>query len=226
MRLTPDPMLIFVTLSSARFLTLSSFTLFLYLVHLMQCKWALVCLSLLSGIYVSPGIQTHYFMIPKHWAGQNMWIQPQRLVYMTRITSIMSTSLVLLLLLLLLLFCSALMSLSIIFQSYHDGVWLRQEAQCSLLLCRVTDVSCPRHLTLYYTQSHYPNTASTNPSSTPRLSAKAGAASTVFKDFGMSRPGIEPVTSFRGADTLPTELPGQVHPLCAHGNTVHACASS
>ena len=98
--------------------------------------------------------------------------------------------------------CSALMSLSIIFQSYHDGVWLRQEAQCSLLLCRVTEVSCPRHLTLYYTQSHYPNTASTNPSSTPCLSAKAGAASTIFKDFGMSRPGIEPVTSSFAEPTL------------------------
>ena len=30
--------------------------------------------------------------------------------------------------------CSGLMSLSTIFQSYHDGVWLRQAAQCSLLL--------------------------------------------------------------------------------------------
>ena len=31
--------------------------------------------------------------------------------------------------------CSGLTSLSTIFQSYHDGVWLRQEAQCSRLLC-------------------------------------------------------------------------------------------
>ena len=28
---------------------------------------------------------------------------------------------------------SGLTSLSTIFQSYHDGVWLRQGAQCSLL---------------------------------------------------------------------------------------------
>ena len=28
---------------------------------------------------------------------------------------------------------SGLTSLSAIFQSYHDGVWLRQGAQCSLL---------------------------------------------------------------------------------------------
>ena len=43
--------------------------------------------------------------------------------------------------------CSGLTLLSTIFQSYHDGVWLRQGAQCSLLLCCVTEVSCPRHLT-------------------------------------------------------------------------------
>ena len=29
--------------------------------------------------------------------------------------------------------CSGLASLSTIFQSYHDGVWLPQGAQCSLL---------------------------------------------------------------------------------------------
>ena len=43
--------------------------------------------------------------------------------------------------------CSGLTSLSTIFQSYHDSVWLRQGAQCSLSLCCVTEVSCPRHLT-------------------------------------------------------------------------------
>ena len=41
----------------------------------------------------------------------------------------------------------------------------------------------------------------------------------------MSWPGIEPMNiKFPGADTLPTELPGQVHPLCAHEDTVHARA--
>ena len=30
---------------------------------------------------------------------------------------------------------------------YRDGVWLRQIAHCSLLLCFVTEVACPRHLT-------------------------------------------------------------------------------
>ena len=70
----------------------------LYLVHLMQYKWAFFCLSLSSGIYISAGIQIHYLTIPEHWAGQNMWLKPQRLVCMTRMTSIMSSSLVLLLL--------------------------------------------------------------------------------------------------------------------------------
>ena len=56
---------------------------------------------------------------------------------------------------------SGLTSLSTYFQSYHDGVWLRQGAQCSLLQCCLTEVSCPRHLTWYHTQSHYPDTGST-----------------------------------------------------------------
>ena len=54
---------------------------------------------------------------------------------------------------------SGLTSLSTIFQSYHDGVWLRQGAQCY-------------------------------------------AASTIFYDFGMSQPGIEPVTSRSPERTL------------------------
>ena len=63
--------------------------------------------------------------------------------------------------------CSGLTSLSSLFQSYHDGVWLRQGAQCSLLLCCFIEVSCPIHLKLYHTQSHYSDTASTSPSSSP-----------------------------------------------------------
>ena len=93
MRLAPDPVLIFVTLSWLRFLTLSRTS------DAMQVS-LLVCPSLLSGIYVSAGIQTLYLTTLRHWAGQNMWIKPQRLVCMTGMTSIMSTSLVLLLLLL------------------------------------------------------------------------------------------------------------------------------
>ena len=53
------------------------------------------------------------------------------------------------------------------FQSYHNGVWVLRDAQCSLLGCCLTEVSCLRHLTRYHTQSHYTDTGSTSPSSTP-----------------------------------------------------------
>ena len=42
------------------------------------------------------------------------------------------------------------------------------------------------------------------------LSAKREAASTIFNDFGMSRPGIEPMITRSPKRTLPTELPGLV----------------
>ena len=63
--------------------------------------------------------------------------------------------------------CLGLTSLStIIFQSCHDGVWLQHGAPCSLLQRYLTEV-CPRHLIWYLTQSHYPDTWLTSPSSTP-----------------------------------------------------------
>ena len=37
-------------------------------------------------------------------------------------------------------------SLSTIFQSYRDGVWMWQGAQCSLLECCLTEISCPKTL--------------------------------------------------------------------------------
>ena len=55
------------------------------------------------------------------------------------------------------------------------------------------------------TPSHcdYPATGSTSCRSTHvSLSAKGGAASAIFKDFGMSWPGIEPVTSRCPEQTL------------------------
>ena len=53
-----------------------------------------------------------------------------------------------------------------------------------------------RHFTWFHTKSHYPGTGSISPSPTPlSLSAKREAASTIFNDYGMSQPGIEPVTS-------------------------------
>ena len=41
----------------------------------------------------------------------------------------------------------------------------------------------------------------------------------------MSRPGIEHVTQVPRSGHS-TDLAGQVHPLCAHEDTVHACANS
>ena len=45
------------------------------------------------------------------------------------------------------LFYSGFTSLSTIFQSYRDGVWMWQGALCSLLECCLTETSRPRHLT-------------------------------------------------------------------------------
>ena len=69
--------------------------------------------------------------------------------------------------------CSGLTTLSTIFQSHHNGVWLRLGAQCSLLLCCLTEVSCPGHLTWYHTQSHYPDTEMTSPSSPHKSECQA-----------------------------------------------------
>ena len=62
--------------------------------------------------------------------------------------------------------CLGLTSLLTIFQSYHIGVRLQQRAQCSLLKCCLTEVSCPRLLISYHTQSYCPDTGSISPSST------------------------------------------------------------
>ena len=48
------------------------------------------------------------------------------------------------------LFDLGLTSLSTIFQSYCDGVWMWQGAQCSLLECCLTEISCPRHFDMIF----------------------------------------------------------------------------
>ena len=48
------------------------------------------------------------------------------------------------------LFDLGLTSLSTIFQSYRDGVWMWQGAQCSLLECCLTEISCPRHFDMIF----------------------------------------------------------------------------
>ena len=59
-------------------------------------------------------------------------------------------------------FVCFIQSLSTIFQSYREGVWMWQGAQCSLLECCLTEISCPRYLTRYSTQSHYTDTELTS----------------------------------------------------------------
>ena len=60
------------------------------------------------------------------------------------------------------LFYSGFTSLWTIFQSYRDGEWMWQGAQCSLLECCLTEISCPRHLTWFSIQSHYTDTELTS----------------------------------------------------------------
>ena len=132
--------------------------------------------------------------------------------------------------------CSGLTSLSTIFHSYYDGVWLQQGAQCSLHSAASLKYHAPgtwhllllpiysihwyalsfedyHQLTWYHQQPHYPVTGSTSPSSTPvSLSAKWEAASRFFNDFGMSWPGSETVTTCSLVRTLyRLELPGPVN---------------
>ena len=37
-----------------------------------------------------------------------------------------------------------------VFQSYRDGVWMWQGAQCSLLECCLTEISRPRHFDIIF----------------------------------------------------------------------------
>ena len=129
----------FLSYKGPRFLTLfrTSDTMHVSLLLSLSVKW-----------YLYSRIQTHYLTIPKHCAVQNMWIKHyacgsdiMRLVCMTRMTKTNEH-----IPCVVVVVCSSLTSLSTNFQSYHDGVWLRQGAQSSLLLCSVTAVSCPRHV--------------------------------------------------------------------------------
>ena len=155
MRLTPDPVLIFVTLSWPRFLTQSrtSDAMQVSLLVSLSVKWY-ICLS---------------------WDSNPLSHEPEALSWTKHVDQTSASGLydendqynehIPCVVVVVVVVCSGLTSLTTIFQSYHDGVWLRQGAQCSLLLCCVNEVSCPRHLTEYHTQSHYPDTASTSPSS-------------------------------------------------------------
>ena len=70
-----------------------------------------------------------------------------------------------------------LMSLSTFFQSYHDGVWMWQGAQCSLLECCLTEISRPRHFDIVVLTSDPPVANSTTkvPQPNDHLLEEAGS---------------------------------------------------
>ena len=138
MRLTPDPVLIFVTLSWSRFLTLSrtSDAVQVSILVSLSVKWC-VCLSRDSNrVSHDPEALSCTKHVDQTSSSGLYDENDQNNEHIHCIVDIV---------------CSGLTSLSTIFQSYHDGIWLRQGAQCSLLLCCDTEVSCPRHDT---TPSH------------------------------------------------------------------------
>ena len=74
-------------------------------------------------------------------------------------------------------------SLSTVFQSYSDGVWVWHWAKCSLLECCFTEISHPRYMR-WYSICHIILTAGWQvliPSSTFLLLNAKRAASTIFK---------------------------------------------
>ena len=86
---------------------------------------------------------------------------------------------------------SGFTSLATIFQSYFDSVCMRQEAQCSLLDCCLTEISCPRQ--------DIPPCQITLTSVWPVLvilSDSKIAPSTIFNILGMTQPWIELTTSW------------------------------
>ena len=149
MRLTPDPVIIFVILSWPRFLTLSRTSDEMQVSRLvsLSVKWY-ICLSRDSNPLSHDSEAMSWTKHVDQTSASGLYDENDQ--YNEHIPCVV------------VVVCSGLTSLSTIFQSYHDGVWLRK---CSLLLCCDTEVSCPRHLTWYHTQSHYPDTASTSPSS-------------------------------------------------------------
>ena len=134
MRLTPDPVLIFVTLSRPRFVTLSrtSDAMQVSLLVSLSVKWY-ICLSRDSNPLSHDPEALTWTKHVEQTSASGLYDENDQ--YNAHIPCVIAAV------------CSGLTSLSTIFQSYHDGVWLRQGAQCSSLLCCITEVSCPRHLT-------------------------------------------------------------------------------
>ena len=116
MRLAPDPVLKFVSLSWPRFLTLSrtSDAMQVSLLVSLSVKWY-ICLSRDSNpLSHDPEALSRTKHVDQISASG---LYDENGQYNERILCVVVV-------------CSGLMSLSTIFQSYHDGVWLRQGAQC------------------------------------------------------------------------------------------------
>ena len=141
MRLTPDPVLIYVTLSWPRFLTLSrtSDATQVSLLVSLSVRWY-ICLSRDSIPLSHDRESLSWTKHVDQTSLSSLYDENDQFTEHIRCVVVVVV-------------CSGLTSLSTIFLSYHDSVWLRQGAQCTLLLCCVTEVSCPRHLTWYHIQS-------------------------------------------------------------------------
>ena len=100
------------------------------------------------------------------------------------------------------------------YQSYSNGVWMWQGAQCSLLEYCLTKISCPRHMTWYSTKSYYYS------SSFLMLSTKGNSSYYHFKVFGMTQLGIEPTTPFPPPPPPPSPITKQMLYQLSH------CAST
>ena len=101
-------------------------------------------------------------------------------------------------------FCCCLFGFNVALNNFSVISQLCLAATGSSML---TEVSCPRHLTWYHTQSHYPDTGLTSPSSTVlSLIAKPGAASTIFNEWYVAAQDRTRDLPFPEADTLSTEL--------------------
>ena len=179
----------------------------------MQCKWAFLCLSLLSGIYVSAAIQTHYVTIPKHWAGQNMWIKPQSSSlydendqYKEHIPCVVVVVV-------------CLFGLNVAFNN------------CSVILRRCL-VATGSSLLTFIVLRHWsitPQTLDTIPHTVTlsrhcldqsqlfpvSLDARRGAACTILKDVGMSRPGSNSWPQVSRSGHSADWATGTGTPLCA-----------
>ena len=121
MRLTPDQVLIFVTLSWPQFLTLSrtSDAMQVSILVSLSVKWY-ICLSRDSNPLSHDPEALSWTKHMGQTSSSGLYDENEQ--YNEHIPCVIVVF-------------SGLTSLSTIFQSYHDGVWLRQGAQCSLLLC-------------------------------------------------------------------------------------------